>query len=79
MQYSHIDQVTLQSNLKLDKPAKNYDYFLGRSMMNNENRGIHQFVYDIDSLEYILKLMKFEVKFKAVDGLDQYVVGTKLI
>lgn len=79
MRYAHVDAVGLQSDLSMDKPAKNYDYFRGRSMMNSKNRGIHQFVYDMDSLEHILKFMKFEVRFKGVNGLHQWIVGTKIV
>jgi len=78
MNFAHVEQATLQSNLARDLPAKNYGYFIGRSMQNNELRGIHQFVYDLELLGKLLNIMGFDQVFSGVQsGLHQYVVGRK--
>ena len=47
-------------------------------MMNVENRAIHQFVFDNETLRKILELMGFTVVFSGAKGIDQFIVGQKL-
>ena len=82
MTYAHIEQVTLQSRLEHDfgipEHNRNYGWFRSRCMLNVENRGIHQFVFDNEVLSKILELMGFTVVFSGTNDLHQFIIGRKL-
>lgn len=82
MKFANIEQVTLQSNVNIDfgisPENRHYGWFKSRCMMNVENRAIHQFVFDDETLRKILELMGFTVVFSGAKGIDQFIVGQKL-
>lgn len=77
MRYCNLDEATMTSNLKRDREAKNYMYFRGRSIRNNLNRGVHQFVYDYDLLMKMGSLLGLQTIFTGSKGVDQHIMFMK--
>jgi len=87
MRWARVDETLLQSDLTADPgllsqaaavgSAAPTDFFLGRSMDNAAQRGLHQVVWDVALLENAMRVLRLRVLFTGVDGLNQHVLAEK--
>jgi SAM-dependent methyltransferase len=78
MRYANIKEVTMMSDITKDRAAKNYQFFLRRCLHNSRNRGIHQFVYNLELLEKLARVFAMEVVFSGVERLNVIVALKKM-
>lgn len=74
---SSLDEILKLHDLAMDPPAGTYKQFKKRSLDNFNNRCLHHHVFDLNLLERVAKFIDMQVKFKWVNGIDQYIILEK--
>lgn len=74
---THLDEILSDHDLELDKPAGSFENFKSRSLMNLENRCLHQHVFDLPLLIAIFQYTGFQVLFSRTEGIHHVVLGYK--
>jgi len=78
MKYSGFEVFNLQNDLSMDPPAGDVEQIRARSVLFDQNRGIHTTVWDFNLIKQVSKVMNCKVVFQSTEGLHQWNILKKM-
>jgi SAM-dependent methyltransferase len=74
---THLDEILVLHDLRMDPPAGDLEHFRQRSLENFDNRTLHHHVFDVELIERMLDHVGLEIEDITTTKSDFFALATK--